>query len=236
MQAIILAGGFGSRLQAVVKEVPKPLAPISGKPFLFWLITHLKKNGVTSFIFSLGYLHHQIEDFLKEEFPNLNYDCVVEKEPLGTGGAIKLCMQKVTSKDALIINGDSFFNLNIKAFFQFYQSTNSSCSIALTEMHNFDRYGSVTIDKQNIIHQFNEKKYCEKGLINTGILIFNKDVFEKKTEHFPPNFSYEKDFLEPNISQIKVTGYIAAGYFIDIGIPEDYYKANRELEGIVSGY
>jgi D-glycero-alpha-D-manno-heptose 1-phosphate guanylyltransferase len=233
MQAIILAGGFGTRLQTVVKEVPKPLAPISGKPFLFWLVTYLQQQGVTNFIFSLGYLHHQVEDFLKEEFPHLQYDCVVEKEPLGTGGAIQFCLSKSTQKDIIIVNGDTFFGLNMNDFIKFYRDTNSDCCIALTPMQSFDRYGSVTIDEQNIIHQFNEKKYCEEGFINTGILAINKNTFLEKTKHLPKNFSYEKDFLEPNISSIKVTGYIAHGYFIDIGIPEDYYKADREMKTII---
>jgi D-glycero-alpha-D-manno-heptose 1-phosphate guanylyltransferase len=235
MQAIILAGGFGTRLQKVVKKVPKPLAPISGKPFLFWLITYLQQQGVTNFIFSLGYLHNLVEDFLKEEFPSLKYDCVIEKEPLGTGGAIKYCLKETMEKDIIIINGDTFFNLNIKEFLQFYQDTNSDCSIALTPMHNFDRYGSVTLDNDNNVLEFNEKKHCKKGLINTGILAINKNTFLAKTKNLPQQFSYEKDFLEPNISQIKVTGYIAAGYFIDIGIPEDYYRADKELLGIVNG-
>ena len=235
MQAIILAGGFGTRLQAVVKEVPKPLAPISGKPFLFWLVTYLQKQGVTHFIFSLGYLYHQVESFLKDEFPHLNYDCVVENEPLGTGGAIKLCLSKSTEEDIVILNGDTFFNLNIKNFFKFYKDSNSDCCMALTPMQNFDRYGSVTIDEQNLIHQFNEKKYCSEGFINTGVITFNKNIFLEKTKHLPQNFSYEKDFLEPNISQIKVTGYIASEYFVDIGIPQDYYRADRELQGIVNG-
>ena len=91
------------------------------------------------------------------------------------------------------------------------------------------------VDENNIIHQFNEKKYCEEGNINTGILALNKSVFLQKTKHLPQNFSYEKDFLEPNILQIKVTGYIASGYFIDIGIPEDYYKSDRELGVVVNG-
>lgn len=235
MQAIILAGGFGTRLQTVVKEVPKPLAPISNKPFLFWLITYLQQQGITSFIFSLGYLHQQVEVFLKNEFPNLQYDCIVENEPLGTGGAIKFCLIKSTEKDVMIVNGDTFFGLNMNDFMKFYQDSKSDCCIALTPMQHFDRYGSVTIDEDNIIHQFVEKKYCEKGFINTGIVVFDKIIFIEKTKHLPLNFSYEKDFLEPNISSIKVTGYIAPGYFIDIGIPEDYYKADKEMEQVVNG-
>lgn len=235
MQAIILAGGFGTRLQTVVKEVPKPLAPIANMPFLYWLIKYLQQQGVTKYIFSLGYLHTQVEHFLQQEFPNLNYACVVEKEPLGTGGAIKFCLQYSNENDALIFNGDTFFNLNLNSFITEFHTSNADCSIALTPMQNFDRYGSVTIGEQNIIHQFNEKKYCENGYINTGIIAFKKAVFIEKTKHLPQNFSYEKDFLEPNIATLKVTGYIANGYFIDIGIPEDYYKANKELPLIING-
>lgn len=235
MQAIILAGGFGTRLQTVVKEVPKPLAPINGKPFLYWLITYLKKNGVDSFIFSLGYLHQLVEVFLEKEFSDLKYQCIIEKEPLGTGGAIRLCLQHTTSTNVLIVNGDSFFNLNINAFFKNHTQSKSDCSIALKPMQNFDRYGSVIIDSNNSVTQFNEKKYCANGLINTGILIFNRDVFLDKTSDLPLNFSYEKHFLEPNMQSLKVSGYIAAEYFIDIGIPEDYYKADKELALIING-
>lgn len=233
MQAIILAGGFGTRLRTVINEKPKVLAPISGKPFLFWLISYLKQQGITQFIFSLGYLHNQVEDFLENEFPDLQYDCLVETEPLGTGGAIKYCLSKAINDDILIVNGDTFFNLNIKQFTEFYQNSQADCCIALTPMRNFDRYGLVLVDKDNNILEFNEKKYCEEGLISTGVLLLKKSVFFNKTVDFAENFSYEKDFLQPNISQIKLTGYIAAGYFIDIGIPEDYHKADREMQTIV---
>lgn len=233
MQAIILAGGFGSRLKTVVNEVPKPLAPISNKPFLYWLIIYLQQQGITNFIFSLGYLHQQVKDFLANNFSHLAYECFVEDEPLGTGGAIKFCIKNSTQKDILIVNGDTFFDLNIKDFYQFYQQTQSQCSIALTPMEDFDRYGSVEINAENVIVKFKEKTYCQNGFINTGLIFFNKEVFLDKTKSLPQNFSYEKDFLEPNIANLKVTGYITNGYFIDIGIPEDYFRANKEISLVI---
>lgn len=233
MQALILAGGFGTRLKTVVSEVPKPLAPIAGKPFLFWLIKYLQNQEVTSFIFSLGYLHNQIEHFLKDEFTNLKYECLIEKEPLGTGGAIKFCLEKSVEEDVIIFNGDTFFNLNLKNFVDEFHNAKADCSIALTPMQKFDRYGSVTLNQDNLITQFNEKQYCENGLINTGIIALKKSVFIDKIKHLPQNFSFEKDFLEPNIKSMKVTGYIVNEYFVDIGIPEDYYKANKELPLII---
>jgi D-glycero-alpha-D-manno-heptose 1-phosphate guanylyltransferase len=124
--------------------------------------------------------------------------------------------------------------LNIRNFIKEFKSQKADCSIALTPMQNFDRYGSVAINENNIITQFNEKIFCEAGLINTGIIAFKKSIFLEKTKHQPANFSFEKNFLESNMQSLKVTGYIANEYFVDIGIPEDYYKANRELSSIIN--
>jgi D-glycero-alpha-D-manno-heptose 1-phosphate guanylyltransferase len=234
MQTIILAGGLGTRLKSVINEHPKTLAPIAGKPFLYWLITYLQKQGVVDFIFSLGYLHEQVELFLKDHFPLLKYQTVVEIEPLDTGGAIKLCLSFCNDEDIMLVNGDTFFELNIASFYRNFIETTSDCSIALTTMQNFDRYGSVTITSDNIITEFNEKKYCESGLINTGLVLFKKSVFESKVESIGTKFSFEKDFIEPNISNLKVTGYIANGYFIDIGIPSDYHKAQTEIKSLLN--
>jgi len=234
MQAIILAGGLGTRLRSVISEQPKALAPVAGKPFLHWLIVFLQKNGVTNFIFSLGYLHEQVEQFLENQFSTLKYKTVVENEPLGTGGGIKLCLNFCTEENILLVNGDTFFELDIQAFYTSFLQTSSHCSIALTSMEHFDRYGSVSITSDNIITEFNEKKYCEKGLISTGLVLFKKSIFELKTNSLGENFSFEKDFIEPNISNLKVTGYIADGYFIDIGIPEDYTKAQKEIQLLFS--
>lgn len=230
MQAIILAGGLGTRLRSVVQDQPKALAPVAGKPFLYWLITYLQKQGVTKFIFSLGYLHEQVETFLKEQFPTLIYQSAIENEPLGTGGAVKLCLTFCEDEDILLVNGDTFFELDILSFYTNFVRTVSDCSIALTPMQQFDRYGSVTITSDSIITEFNEKKYCESGLINTGLVLFKKSVFESKTSSVCEKFSFEKDFIEPNISNLKITGYIANGYFVDIGIPEDYKMAQTAIQ------
>lgn len=232
MQAIILAGGLGTRLRSVINEQPKALAPVAGKPFLYWLIIFLQKHGVTNFVFSLGYLHEQVEVFLKEQFRTLIYQTVVENEPLGTGGAIKLSLNFCIDDDIMLANGDTFFDLNIDAFYKNFIKTSSRCSIALTPMQHFDRYGSVTITRENIITEFNEKKYCENGLINTGLVLFKKSVFEAKTKSLPDKFSFEKDFIEPSISNLKISGYVSEGYFIDIGVPEDYQKAQIEIESL----
>ncbi len=236
MQALILSGGFGTRLQSVVKNQPKTLAPVAGKPFLYWLIIYLQKNNVTDFIFSLGYLHEQVEAFLNNEFTTLNYVTVIEVEPMGTGGAIKLCLPFCKNEEILLVNGDTFFDVNIQDFQANFLATKADCSIALTPMQNFDRYGAVTINVDNVITEFKEKKYCDFGLINTGMVLFKTAIFENKIKNFPPKFSFEKNFIEPNISILKITGYIANEYFIDIGIPDDYQKAQLEIPNFFINY
>ena len=232
MQALILSGGLGTRLRSVINQQPKTLAPVAGKPFLYWLITYLQKNNITDFIFSLGYLHEQVAVFLKSEFPTLNYVTVIEEEPMGTGGAIKLCLPFCKNDEILLVNGDTFFDLNIKAFYANFLSTQADCSIALTPMQHFDRYGAVAITANNIITDFKEKKHCDCGLINTGLVLFKTAIFKNKIKNLPSKFSFEKDFIEPNISVLKITGYIASEYFIDIGIPDDYQKSQMEIEAL----
>ncbi|MBC7652280.1 MAG: hypothetical protein H7101_11075, partial [Deinococcales bacterium] len=194
---------------------------------------YLQKQGVTDFIFSLGYLHQQVVDFLKTEFPTLVYVTVIEQEPMGTGGAIALCLPFCKNDTIILVNGDTFFDLHIGNFYKDFIKNNSDCSIALTPMQHFDRYGSVTISSDNLITEFIEKKYCEKGLINTGLVLVKTEVFKNNIKNLPPKFSLEKDFIEPNISTLKITGYIASGYFIDIGIPEDFKKAQLEIGHLI---
>jgi D-glycero-alpha-D-manno-heptose 1-phosphate guanylyltransferase len=227
MQAIILAGGLGTRLKIVVADKPKVLSPVAGNPFLFYIIEYLKNQGITQYIFALGYLSEQVITYLKENYPSLQYQYTIEDTPLGTGGALKKAFQLATEKNVLVVNADTYFDVNIPLMFQEHIQNNAHCTIALKQMENFDRYGSVDIDEQNNIVSFKEKTFVKQGYINGGYLIFDKDYFLLKTKHLPPVFSYEKDFLEKELYQMKVKGFIAKGYFIDIGIPADFALAQQ---------
>ena len=121
LEAIILAGGLGTRLRSIVSDVPKCMAPVAGKPFLYYVIEYLKKQGVDKFIFSLGYKHEMIEAWLNEQYPLMFMQTSVEEEPLGTGGAVKLACSLATEKDILILNGDTLFNLEVKKLFAFHK-------------------------------------------------------------------------------------------------------------------
>jgi D-glycero-alpha-D-manno-heptose 1-phosphate guanylyltransferase len=227
-QCIILAGGLGTRLRSEVADLPKCMAPVAGKPFLYWVIRYLQSQGISSFIFSLGYLHQIIEAYIATEFPELAVTFSVEEEPLGTGGAIKLAMKLCSENNVLVINGDTLFEADVKALTNLHTSKNAACTLALKPMQDFDRYGSVEIDSNNCIRSFNEKKFVENGLINGGIYLINRLAFLDIT--FATKFSFEKDYLEKHIATQKIYGLKDEGYFIDIGIPEDFKKANIDIK------
>ncbi len=227
MQAIILAGGLGTRLKSVLADKPKVLSPVANRPFLDYVIHFLQQQGVTDFIFSLGYLSNQVLNFLQEQYPKLSYQYTIETTPLGTGGGIKKAIELCTDEDILIVNADTFFEVDLQAMMQFHKAANAHCTVSLKSMNNFDRYGTVELNEQQSIVSFKEKAYTEKGLINGGYLIFNKSYFLQLTASLPPVFGYEKDFLEPNLQKMTVKGFLADAYFIDIGIPEDYAIAQK---------
>lgn len=220
MEAIILAGGFGSRLKSVVNEVPKPMAPVQNRPFLEFIFAHLKNYNVKKVILSVGYLHNIIIDNYGNNYEGIDIEYAIEDQPLGTGGAIKLSLSKIADKEALIINGDSLFNINIDTFSAFFHQSDANVLLALKQIDDVSRYGCVTIDDNNKITAFHEKgKISSNGIINGGIYLVRKNILD----NYPDKFSFEKDFLEKNINN-SIFGLTFDDDFIDIGIPEDYLK------------
>ena len=223
-----MAGGLGTRLQGEVPDLPKCMAPVAGHPFLTYVIRHLLSQGIEHMVFSLGYRHEAIEDFLKQHFAYLNYSTSTEDEPLGTGGAIKLALSKTTTRDILIVNGDTLFRVDADDLSDCHMRSQAACTLALKPMVSFDRYGVVEMDEDNRVTSFREKQFEEKGNINGGVYVLNKVDFEKHT--FPKVFSFEKDYLETHVALSIFTGVIQDKYFIDIGIPVDYQRAQSELQ------
>lgn len=226
-ECIILAGGLGTRLRSVVADVPKCMAPVHNKPFLAYIIAYLESCGIERFIFSLGYQHEVITKYLTMHFPRLNAELVVEKEPLGTGGAIKLCCAKSTGNHVIVANGDTLFKADIRLLAETHLQNHADCTLALKPMHNFDRYGLVELKENNIISSFKEKQFYKEGLINGGLYTLNVKQFIN--EELPQQFSFEKDYLEAFSQKRKMIGVVQDAYFIDIGIPEDYQRAQKEL-------
>lgn len=230
MQPIILAGGLGKRLQGVTGNViPKPMVDINGKPFLEYLLLNLSKYNVTKIILSVGHKYEIIKEYFGNSFRNVPIKYSIESSPLGTGGAIKKALGYVKEDNVFIFNGDTYFDVNLNAMLRKHLASNADMTIALKEMIDFDRYGCVEVENDRIAG-FEEKKFYAKGFINGGIYLLSKDI----SVRFPEmeRFSFEKDFMEKKLKELNVKPFVSNEYFIDIGIPEDYCKARKELISI----
>ncbi len=227
-EAIILAGGLGTRLRSAVPDLPKCMAPVNEKPFLTYVINYLQVEGITHFIFSLGYKSEVITAFLEKDFPSLLYKICIEEEPLGTGGAVKKALTIAKDKSVLVANGDTLFKIDIELLAGVHTLSGACCSLSLKPMQNFDRYGVVEIDECNVIKNFKEKQFYESGLINGGMYIIQKNKFLE--ESLPDQFSFEKDYLGKYYKIRRMFGVVQDEYFIDIGIPEDYARAQEEFK------
>ena len=303
MEVIVLAGGLGTRLRSVVKEIPKCLAPVNGRPFLGYLLDWLVSQEVNHVVFSVGYLREQVIDYVKSNQWSFTYDFAVEEEPLGTGGGIRLALGKCHESQVFVVNGDTFYPVDLKSIpFTF------AITLALKPMKDFDRYGSVSVVQPVVgnyfsqdfaknqfpttstdpthednstkpgqsdptsqppennyfsgrypknqffsvstkptpsdpssqpseknqfssdstrlalrVLEFKEKQYCSEGLINGGVYAIDRGRLELGS--LPEKFSFEKEVLEPGAALGEVGGWVSDAYFIDIGIPEDYQKA-----------
>ncbi len=225
-EAIILAGGLGTRLKGVINDIPKPMAPIGEKPFLTYLLDYLVGYGIQKVILAVGYKYEAIQNYYKSSFKGMKLEYAVEDEPMGTGGGIANALKFVSQPNVLLLNGDTFFQVNLEELCKHHESSNAAMTLSLKEMHDFDRYGTVLLDGSRVI-SFQEKTRVHKGLINGGVYIFNTAIFNHPK--LTGKFSFEKDVLEASVNKINMQGYCSDSYFIDIGVPEDYQKAQQEL-------
>jgi NDP-sugar pyrophosphorylase family protein len=227
--AVLLVGGLGTRLRSVISAKPKALAPIGDSPFLKLLLLELRSQGIEKFVMCTGHFAEQIE----EEFGDgsqlgIAIEYSRETQPLGTAGAIKLAEKHLENcSEFFVLNGDSFLELDFKAFVRLHRESGSIASVALRKVPNAARYGTVEVDKAGKVRSFREKLGIEEaGLINGGIYIFKQEVLGGLPEG---TLSLEKDVL-PRLIDRNVCGFQTSGLFIDIGTPEDYEKAQSLLK------
>ena len=231
MEAIILAGGFGTRLRPAISDLPKSMADINGRPFLMYLFDRLIQYGTDHVILSVGYMHEHIANHFGSAYKNLQLSYAIEEQPLGTGGAIKLALEQAQSDNALVLNGDTLFMLDLRAFKDFHVNHKSSFSLALRQVDDTGRYGAVSIDGKGRITGFAEKQSSGgPGYINAGVYLISKKYFLDFS--LPELFSVEKDFLEKEYINGRFYGFASSDYFIDIGIPEDYSRAQTEFRNL----
>lgn len=229
MKALVLCGGLGTRLRSVISDLPKPMAPINGKPFLDYVLGWLKSNGIENVILLTGYKGEYIEENVKKNDFGLNVECSKEAEPLGTAGAIKYASKNhELGENFLLINGDTYFDVELKSMIDFHTAKNSVATIALRVTDNTSRYGTVSVDDNYKITEFVEKNDSkDPGFMNGGIYILNKRILDIIPEGKPT--SIEKDIFPKLVENGSVYGYPDGGHFIDIGVPEDYERAQTLL-------
>lgn len=224
MQAIILAGGFGTRLQQVVGNVPKPMAPVAGRPFLAWLLDWLDSQGIRRVILSVHHRAETLFDYFGNRHGNISLLHLKEAVPLGTGGAIRFALQYAAPhQPVFVLNGDTFAGVRYQ---EMAAEANAPLTMALYHMDNVSRYGTVEIEAEHVC-AFHEKGQSGSGLINAGVYLLQPGF--SALDDFPAAFSFEQDFLYPHVRRILPAVHVMDGYFIDIGVPEDYKRAGREL-------
>lgn len=228
VNAIILAGGLGTRLAQIVSHLPKTLAPIRGVPFLHLLLQQLQISGIVSkVILALGYKAPDVQAFLSKQSFSFQVDCAVEPAPLGTGGALLNALPKSDSETLLVLNGDSYFDLPLHSFLSFHRSQKAHITIACRQVEDTSRYGAIEMDPSFRITQFREKSSAPRpGYVNAGLYLIEKESLFA----FPPGpCSLEKDFF-PSFLRKQVFGYPHVGTFIDIGTPNSYNEAQEILK------
>lgn len=230
MEVIILAGGLGTRLQGVIGQYPKCMAAVNGKPFLWYVLEYLGTQGCTRAILSLGFKHEVVTEWLQQQELPFVVDYVIEQEPLGTGGGIQLALKEAVADNVAVLNGDTLFIADLAGQMAFHRSLHAAVTLGLKKMHDFDRYGVVNTNENGRIVAFEEKQHRDEGLINAGIYIINTRSYLSK--HLPAKHSFEKDYLEKFTYEGAFYGYTGEGYFIDIGIPADYDRAQTDLKTI----
>jgi D-glycero-alpha-D-manno-heptose 1-phosphate guanylyltransferase len=228
-EAVILAGGYGTRLRDVIQDIPKPMALIRSRPFLEYLLAYLEYQGIQKVVLSLGYQSQIIINHFGNRFHSLEVGYSIEDEPLGTGGGILHALKNAQNEALLVVNGDSFFGADLALLYRFHQEKKADLSIALCHLDDTSRYGLVECDDSQQITGFREKSSVSgAGWINGGIYILRKDFFSERTPG--ERFSFEKEYIPAQLPRAAIYGYPAKGYFIDIGTPESFLKAQHEFE------
>ena len=227
--AVILAGGLGTRLRATVPDLPKPMAPINGYPFLEYQMDYWKQQGVTNFILSVGYKYQTIIEYFGENYRGIPVSYVVEQKPLGTGGGVLLATSNLT-EPFLVLNGDTFFEVNLKELMDFHFKHQSEWTFALFRTSEVGRYMGMEVMQDGQIKQLQSDTKQVERLANGGVYFVNPSVLNHLQDSKENKISLEDNIL-PSILNLecKLYGIEQSGSFIDIGIREDYLRASEVL-------
>lgn len=224
MQAIVLAGGLGTRLRSVVPDLPKPMAAVAGRPFLAWILDRLVQAGFDGVVLAVGYRHEAIRAHFGNAYRGLTLSYSVESSPMGTGGAIRMAAGLVAQYPVFVLNGDTFLDLDHRAMLADHSGQAVSMSVAVCEVPDVRRYGALKLANGRI-EAFLEKGPGGPGVINAGTYICSRELLDL----IPATgaSSFERQLLEPRVGEIRPAAFLSDGLFIDIGVPEDYARAQH---------
>lgn len=224
MQAIVLAGGLGTRLRGVVPDLPKPMAPVAGRPFLAWVLDDLAEAGFESVVLAVGYRHEAIRDHFGGAYRGIPLAYAVEDRPLGTGGAIRFAAQGLPDQHVFVLNGDTYLEIDHAAMFAAHVRAHEQLTMAVCHVPDAGRYGALDIAGGHVVG-FQEKGRAGPGAINAGTYLLSTEVLKR----IPPGepFSFEQQLLMPCVGDVRPAAFETRGLFIDIGVPEDYARAQQ---------
>ncbi len=224
MQAVILAGGLGTRLRPIVSNLPKPMAPVGGRPFLEYLLDNLLKQGISHVVLAVGYLRDVIINHFGNSWHGLTLGYSIEAEPLGTGAALRQAVLDMPDAPTVVMNGDTWLDLDLKSMFEVHQHSGADITVAVHHVADVARYGAVAVQGDRIVG-FYEKGSSGAGWINAGVYLLLPGLFNKLI--LPNAFSFECDVLVRYVREFKLCAFRTRGCFIDIGVPQDYQLAEK---------
>ncbi len=225
MQAIILAGGLGTRLRSVAPDIPKPMVPVASRPFLDHLLAYLEAQGIREAVLSVGHLRDQIISHYGDRSGKIRITYAIEETPLGTGGALALALAQSSQSSVFVVNGDTWLELDYRAMYATHHAASARISIAAKQMEDASRYGRLRIEAGRITG-FEARGGAGPGVINAGVYLLDRNAMLSQMRiGLTEKFSFEADFMEPRVGQLQPLAYITQARFIDIGVPEDYHRA-----------
>jgi D-glycero-alpha-D-manno-heptose 1-phosphate guanylyltransferase len=227
VKAIVLAGGLGTRLSGITSDIPKPMAKVGARPFLEYLLDYLVEQGAEQAVLAVSHKWEVIRKHFGNTYRGISLKYSIEDEPLGTGGAIRQALETIPDDEIIVLNGDTLFQVDLEALAATHHRSGVLLTIALKQVADCGRFGRVSISDNGEITEFLEKSANGAGWINGGIYMLNRRLLDD----FPMavKFSFEQDLVEPNIDRIRPVAFQSSAYFIDMGVPEDYERAQREI-------
>jgi len=224
VQAILLAGGLGTRLRSVVADRPKVMAEVAGKPFLEQLLLRLAAQGVERAVLAVGYLREQIVSHFGASFAGMEIVYSIEETPLGTGGAIRQALGDAGGAPSFVLNADTWLDFDMRAMLHAHRADRARLSMAVRQVAEVGRFGALDVRDGHVLGFF-EKGRQGPGVINAGVYLLPTDAFQGLD--LPARFSIESDYLMPQVARLRPLAFEVSGDFIDIGLPEDYRRAQR---------